>query len=219
MVSIESTGAAAFHTVEPTSDALVRSRRYREPGHLTTLECHELPARYRRVRFAPRFVPPATELGMLAIQYELQRLLGGIAQAGILGHAVRFAERDRGNAVAIESHELSFAREQVTVGLLSFDEPLESAGDRLLVLAGLVRVACSEEREQGQARAGGRGLEAAQAIALVPFALLGEIVDAPGAVGRLMLGEPGDSHFDRAFCFGSSAQGAGGFLTHLTGPQ
>src|SRR5262249_1792258 len=120
---------------------------YAEPGHLATLKRHQLPTRYRGVRFASQFVAPATELWMLAVEDELKRLLCRIAQFGILRHAIRFAQRDRRNAMAIVTNELCLACEQVAVRLLLGDEPLKAAGDCVMILTGVVRVAGAEKRE------------------------------------------------------------------------
>src|SRR5262245_47386581 len=104
---------------------------------------------------------------MLVVKDELKRLLCWITQFGILCHPIRFAQGNRRYAMAIETHELCFAGEQIAIRPLLADKPLKAAVDRVLVLTGLVGVTGTEKREQCQSGAGSRRFEAAPAVALV----------------------------------------------------
>ena len=125
---------------------------------------------------------------MLRGDDEVERPLRRVFQRRIFCHAVRFAQRDRGHAVTVEPDQFRTFNEQVAVGFLALNEPLQAATYFILILALTMRKSCSEKRQQRQSGSGSVGLKASMPEAVVIFAV--EFVNAPVACGKLMIGEP-----------------------------
>ena len=68
---------------------------------------------------------------MLRLHDEVDGLAGRLAQLGVLRHAVGLAQGDGRDAVAVEPRVLRAAGEQVAVGLLVLDQPVDSLADHV----------------------------------------------------------------------------------------
>ena len=86
------------------------------------------------------------------------------------------------------------------------DQEVQPALDGRLVLARLVRLAGAEERQQGQAGGGVAGLGRGAGVAALAAALgRRRVVEAPAAVGHLVLGQPLQRQGHGRFAAGAAA--------------
>ena len=93
--------------------------------------------------------PPPT--GSCELMMNSMARWAGFLELGVAGEAEAFADRHRGDRMAVHVGHAGRADEQVAVGLLVLDQPLEPAADRLLVLAlDRVDIAGAQERQQRQ---------------------------------------------------------------------
>ena len=188
---------SAFHRVQPFRDAGVRRFRNVQPGHLTTLQSHQLPAGHRRVGFKLWTIPPAAELRMLRSNDEVERFLSRIFQPRILRHAVRFAQRDRRHAVAVQPDKLRTVCKQVAGFFLALNKPLQTSRDFVLILPRTMRMSGSKKRQQCQARRCRVRLKTSMPQAIMVFAV--ELVNAPVAGCKLVTGQPLQTSLNRLF--------------------
>src|SRR5687767_9311499 len=86
--------------VEPPCDLTIRRRRNIKSRQLAAFEGHHHPAGYGSISTDPRRISPASPLGMLAGDNEVDCLLCRLAQLGVLRHAVSLAQGDRRQAMA-----------------------------------------------------------------------------------------------------------------------
>ena len=86
-------------------------------------------------------------------------MLSGRAELFIAGHPQRFAEGECGNAVAVESRDLTFGRgvvpEEIAAILLDACQEAETVADDVLIAAVEMVVTSAEEGQQREAGRGG----------------------------------------------------------------
>ncbi len=123
--------------IEPATNANVGLWIDLELGQFAGFERHDLPTGHGCVGSAAGLITPAAALLVLRFFDEVERTLGRLAEFFIAGHAVRFTERDRGDAMAIEPsrvvRDAGFGHVQIAVRTLIGNEIRQAAGDLLLV--------------------------------------------------------------------------------------
>ncbi len=127
---------------------------------------------------------------MLRGDDEVQGTLRRGLQLGVLGHAVGLAEHDRGNGMSVHAAFAAHLATQLSVGLLLREHPIQSAAHGKLVLAREVCVAVAQQGQQSKTRGGHVTAEAALASVVAAGNFAVELVQAPVAVGVLVIDKP-----------------------------
>ena len=158
---------------------------------MAALQRHQLPADHRGVALLARLVAPAAALRVLRRGDEVQRRLGRRKQLLVVGHGVGLAERDRGDAVRVHVAARLVQGAALRADAHVVDQERQAVADGGLVLALLVRLSAAEERQQGQAGGGVAGFgQLARVPALAAAGGAEGVVEAPAAVGHLVIGQP-----------------------------
>ncbi len=187
------------------------------PAICAALERHDLPAGHGGVAAFTRLVAPTSRLGMLCLDDEIDRPLGAAAHLLVVGQRVQLGQGDRGQSVAV--HYLVAAGRQVSVDLLMPQQPIGGHVDVLPIVGGLVvqadalemRLAGGQKRQHSQRRGGPVGLDAALSGAGDRLAAQCKCVQAPTAVGVLMMCNPAQCSGDgnvAGFCGPGDARGS-----------
>ena len=141
---------------------------------------------------------PAAVGRVLGIEDEVHRPLRRPANFLVTGQPVGLAKGDCGQAVRV--HHLRRALGQVAIGLLVQDQPGEAFADMFLVGAfGLVRLSGGQEGQEAHGRCPGIGGNLARAGAGLVGAALRVVLQAPTAVGQLVIGQPDEGGIHGAF--------------------
>ena len=100
-----------------------------DAGHVAAAQGEDLPAEDRGIAGLAGRIAPAAADGVLGVDDELDRALGRLLKLGVAREAEAFADGHRGDRVAVQVGHAGRADEQVAVGLLMLDQPLEPAAD------------------------------------------------------------------------------------------
>src|SRR5262245_12928311 len=162
-----------LRVVEPAADLLVRGRWHVEPRQLAALQGHHHPSAHRGVCTHARSISPAAALRVLPRENEVDGPLRRFAERGVLRHAVRLANRDRGQAVAVTPHTLVRGiverHKQIAVVSMTIAQIRETAPHDVLVLKPTLGVARPPKPQESprrrppiarQGRPPGKSLEA-----------------------------------------------------------
>src|SRR5690606_4469047 len=133
----------------------VRLARNTQSRQLTAPQRHHLPAGYRQVGLALLAVTPAMLRAVLRFDDVVESPLRRFAKFGIARHAIRFAERERRDAMAVEPKlrgRVASLREDVAPLPLLLHQIVEAPLNRTLVLVAEVIVTRPQERQQRKPR-------------------------------------------------------------------